>query len=585
MMKINNIKLGYKLALIYILTGILPIIMLFSFSYFQMKSILTDKDTKSVQNFLNQSVSSIEGQIRIYDNLSNYLSFNETISKIVRYDYDNEYEMYTQFVQTFDPMVSSIKYFHDDINQVTIYTEGVIKHDNTIAPITDIQKEDWYNTACDSIQIEWFAKMSDKKLFSARRMPTFYNNHMLGIMYIDVNYDKIFSAFEENTSDNYGIILVDNYNNDVFEYNNFSGKYKGCELNSRKLLDICNNGQWENDILKDKKRDYLIIKKDISLTGWTAYVYEPASQAIHYTQPIIMTFIVASVLAIGASILSILFTSKFITGRIKLLEHNMHEVEKGNFDITVVSDDKDEIGELVHGFGNMVNKINNLITQVYQGKINQKEYEMRALRAQINPHFLYNSLSLINWKAIEYEQQDISDITLALSNYYRTSLNKGRNTLSIRMEIMNMTSYLDIQKVMHDNSFDVIVNVNENIYEYETLNLILQPLVENAIDHGIDLKTDGRGVITVNGEIVHDDVDGKSLIMLTVEDNGVGMTQQEADKVLTVNSNGYGARNVNERIKLYYGEEYNMQVFSEIGVGTKVVIKFPARKYISQDGQ
>ena len=579
-MRINNIKLRYKLAIIYLITGFLPIVILFSFSYVQMKKILTDRDAKSVQSYLNQSVESIDGQIQIYNNLSNYLSFNETISKIVSYDYDSEYDMYMQFAQTFDPMVSSLKCFHNDINQVTIYTDNVVKHDNTIAPISDISDKKWYAAAYGSIDVKWFADAADKELFSARRMPTFYNDKLIGIMYINVDYDNVFSVFKENTSDNYGIIIVDGNGNEVFSYNGFSDKYKDCELDTQGIISISDDGSWDNDILKDKKSGYSIVRKALASTGWMAYVYEPASQAMHSTQPIFMMFIVASVIAVIASIMSIVFTSKFVTGRIKRLEDNMHEVEKGNFDITVTSDDKDEIGELIHGFGDMVTKINNLITQVYQGRINQKEYEMRALMAQINPHFLYNSLSLINWKAIEYEQQDISDITLALSNYYRTSLNKGKNTLSVRMELMNMTSYLDIQKVMHDNSFDVVVDVSEKIYDYETLNLILQPLVENAIDHGIDLKTDGRGIITIKGDFRQED-DGEEFIVITVSDNGIGMSQEEADKILTVNSGGYGARNVNERIKLYYGEEYSMKIYSEVGRGTEVVIRFPAKKYIN----
>ena len=124
---------------------------------------------------------------------------------------------------------------------------------------------------------------------------------------------------------------------------------------------------------------------------------------------------------------------------------------------------------------------------------------MQALRAQINPHFLYNSLSLINWKAIESGQEDISRITLELSNYYRTSLNKGRNTLTLEQELSNVRSYLQIQQLMHDGDFDVEIDVAAEILQYESLNLILQPLVENAIDHGIDLKTEGRGRITIRG--------------------------------------------------------------------------------------
>lgn len=196
---------------------------------------------------------------------------------------------------------------------------------------------------------------------------------------------------------------------------------------------------------------------------------------------------------------------------------------------------------------------------------------MRALQAQINPHFLYNSLSMINWKALEAEQEDISQITLSLSTFYRTALNKGKNILLVKDEIANIKSYLDIQLAMHDNSFDVVYDIDESILKYETLNLILQPLLENAIGHGIDVKTDGRGEIRIEGKENGDFLD------FTVSDNGVGMTKTQAALILSKSSNGYGVSNVNERIKLYYGEEYAVKIESTPGTGTKVMLHFPKR--------
>ena len=203
---------------------------------------------------------------------------------------------------------------------------------------------------------------------------------------------------------------------------------------------------------------------------------------------------------------------------------------------------------------------------------------MRALSAQINPNFLYNSLSLINWKAIEYEQEDISEITLALSNYYRTSLNKGKNTLSFEQELSNMQSYLKIQQIMHDNSFDVVINVSEDVLPCESLNLILQPLVENAIDHGIDLLTDRKGIITVEAELQTDE-DGNKLVCVKVSDNGAGMDRETVENFLTAQSKGYGSRNVNDRIRLYYGDNYHLEVQSTPDDGTTITIKFPAKPY------
>jgi two-component system sensor histidine kinase YesM len=197
---------------------------------------------------------------------------------------------------------------------------------------------------------------------------------------------------------------------------------------------------------------------------------------------------------------------------------------------------------------------------------------MRALQAQINPHFLYNSLSLINWKAIEAGKEDISKLTLALSSFYRTSLNRGNNILTIERELENMESYLKIQSCMHDDSFDVILDVDEDIYPYETLNLILQPLVENSIEHGIDLLEDRKGYIKIIGRM------DEEKIYLIVEDNGIGIEPEVLASILEFKTRGYGVRNVNERITLYYGEEYRLQIESEVGKGTRSTITIPKRK-------
>ena len=211
-----------------------------------------------------------------------------------------------------------------------------------------------------------------------------------------------------------------------------------------------------------------------------------------------------------------------------------------------------------------------LIKEVYVSKIVQKELEMKALQAQINPHFLYNTLSLINWKALTAGEEDISKMTLAMSTFYRTALNKGKNTLSVEDELKNTKAYLEIQSMIHDNDFDYEIIVEPEILGYESLNLILQPFVENAIAHGIERKTDGgRGRITIRGWSKDD------CVWFSVEDNGEGMSRQTASQILTMDSKGYGVRNINERIQLFYGEEYKVEVESELGKGTKMILHFP----------
>ena len=575
--KINDIRLQNKLVIIYVVTGLIPLIVLFVFAYCQMRNILMDRDLKSIKGTIEQSVTTVDGQIEVYDNLSNYITFNDTLSGVLSYDYKSTYEMYNQIVTTFDPMLSSLKYFHNDINRVTIYVDKAIKHDTTIAPIEEIKDRPFYNSAAESTKIQWFVDEDSRTLVSARKMSTLDQLGILGIMYIDVDYDSMMSSFTGGLEQNCGMVVLDAdgkviCSSDTFENNNT--RYR---LNSKKLLSLIDGAEWDNDTCGNTE-GYSVVKKESSVTGWTVYVYEPRKLVLRSANSMITMIVVAFVVAVAGAAAASIFTTGLITRRINKLKNSMAKVENGDFDAVINTQDKDEIGDLIHSFNSMTTQIKNLITQVYEGRISQKESEMRALRAQINPHFLYNSLSLINWKAIEYEQEDISEITLALSNYYRTSLNKGKNILSFEQELSNMQSYLKIQQIMHDNSFDVVINVSEEVMPCESLNLILQPLVENAIDHGIDLLTDRKGVITVEAKMQTDE-EGKKLVCVTVSDNGVGMDKETAQNFLTVQSKGYGARNVNDRIRLYYGESYHLEVQSIPDEGTTITIKFPAKPY------
>ena len=229
-----------------------------------------------------------------------------------------------------------------------------------------------------------------------------------------------------------------------------------------------------------------------------------------------------------------------------------------------------EISQISDGVNDMMERITQLTESIQREMKAKHATQLQYLFAQINPHFLYNSLSLINWKALEIGSDDISKATLALSRYYRTSLNKGKNTMSIREEIDNVRSYLQIQEMFHDYSFTVKMDVAEDILDYRTLNLILQPLAENAIAHGIDRRRGSEpGVITISGRRDGD------CVVLSVADNGVGMEQEKAQTILTEKSSGYGVRNVNSRIQLEYGEAYGLSIESEPGKGTKVTVRIP----------
>lgn len=551
----KNMKFQNKLLLTYFMIGIVPVVIIGLFCYTQTRNILIDREQKNMQTNLTQAVTNMDNQVKIYNNLSDYLAYNQTISQVIGYDYKNNLEKYEQYTKVLDPMLSSLKYFHSDLSRITLYIEdNEVKHDTTLDSIDEIKETDWYQTIKDTNtkDIYWFYNEKDRNVISVRNMQSLESLNMDGVLYLELPSSNLFDNLNNLSDSDYGVVVEDEDKNILYSY----------QKGNIEKLSIAKS--------REKESEYAVVHSKSSV-NWNVCLYKTNSVIYENISSIVFVLVGVVIFCVILSILASAMVSKVMVSRIVRLKKNMNAVEAGKMEIMVTTDSQDEVGDLIRGFGNMITRINNLIEKVYKGELLQKEYEMKALQAQINPHFLYNSLSLINWKALEAGQADISRLTLLLSTFYRTALNKGNNVLSIGEEIKNMRSYLDIQLMMHDNNFDVDIDVSDEINQYATLNLVLQPLVENAIDHGIDLKEDGRGKITITGKEQEED------IYIIVSDNGVGMEKEKADAILTTHSKGYGLRNVEERIVLFFGAEYGLTVESEIGKGTSISIHMPKR--------
>lgn len=559
----NGIKLRYKLAIFYSLFCFLPVMLLFWLSFLQMRSIIDDKGKMNLQSYLQQSVSSMDRTLDGYNSLSDYIAFDRTLAEVFSMEYGTPYEQYEQLTQKVDPILRTASYFHGGMQQITIYTDnGMVKHDTTVAPVSEIEETDWYQKTLEHPGLNWFANYQEETLFSARKLAFSGAREGVNILYMDVDYQKLFTPYAETLISECGLYITDQDGKLVFEESRFSGKNQNYDLTYSEFLEQRDRGS----------TDYIILCEQSNTTGWTVWLYQPVGLAGEAMRPIGVMAGVTILICIFAAVLAYFITSGMVSSRIERLTHFMQEVQEGSMDMQMESDDRDEIGMLYRGFGSMMKRIRTLINEVYLSKITQKEAELKALQAQINPHFLYNTLSLINWKALAAGEEDISRMTLALSTFYRTALHRGRNVLQVETELSNTRAYLEIQSMLHDGDFDYEIEAQTEILQCESLNLILQPLVENAIHHGIEEKTDGRGKITVRGW------KEDNCVWFMVEDNGVGMEQEVADKILTMESKGYGVRNVDERIRLCYGEKYAMKVESVVGKGTKMTIHFPARR-------
>ena len=284
--------------------------------------------------------------------------------------------------------------------------------------------------------------------------------------------------------------------------------------------------------------------------------------------------------AVAFSMVAAWSLSRSIYTPIKKLHDVTTTITKNDLQALMTSDNVDEITELGMSFNIMIGKIKELLDSKIKEQENLKKAELRALQAQINPHFLYNTLDTIIWMAESKKTDDVVKIVSALSNFFRISLSKGMDWITISEELERIRSYLTIQQIRYRDILDFQIDVDDGVSENTILKLILQPLVENALYHGIKNKRQG-GTIIVRAK-----PKGSDEVQIEVEDDGIGFTPEklaqlraelEDDTGDIKLESGFGIGNVNKRIRLYYGKPYGLTVESEYTTGTRVTLVIPAK--------
>lgn len=285
--------------------------------------------------------------------------------------------------------------------------------------------------------------------------------------------------------------------------------------------------------------------------------------------------VIAAATAIVAILLSVTFSANF-TKPITKLSRLMKRAQTGDLTVHFNNLYEGEIGQLGDAFNSMVDKINELLKLVYKEQKDKREAELKILHEQIKPHFLYNTLDTIQWMAKEYNARDIVNIVLALSNFFRISLSDGKEYISLKQEVDMVKSYLDIQKFRYEDLFDYETEFEPSILKCHVLKLSLQPLIENALYHGIKESDREHGTIWLTGTLENEDE-----IVLKVEDDGAGMSREKMEELNHILSckerekdmNAFGTLIVNDRIKMAYGDRFGLHYESRQGGGTVAVLR------------
>ncbi|SHH91106.1 sensor histidine kinase [Clostridium grantii] len=568
--------------LIYFASLIIGIIILLDAIFYLLSY---DVIINEAEEYSAQIVTQIGRNIEYYANYMNDISYiinsDTKIKELLSEDKNLGEESY---VKKESSVLNSIMKARNDIVSIYVFCEnGIIISNDTNY---ELKKNIEYTT------LDWYKKAilaKEKSVFSYSHVQNFIedkynwvvslsnkitdstNEKILGVTVIDINY-KVFSDLckEVELGKRGYVYIVDKYGEIIYHpkqqliYSNIKTEDISRVLKS-------NDGSYSESIDKEKR---LITVKTIPTVEWKVVgVTYMADILIGKEKLIHLIFAITIICLIIATLVSIKISKK-ISKPIKELETAMKEVENGAIDIEIQILGHDEVAHLGEAFSNMIKRIKYLLIQVEEDQAHIRKSELKALYAQINPHFLYNSLETIIWAGEKEDYHKVVQMTSSLAKYFRLSLSKGKEVITINQEIEHVKNYLVIQKIRYSKKIAYEIDVDSDILYQSTLKIILQPIVENSIYHGVK-NLDKSGLIKIKGYREEND------IVLVVEDNGVGMNEELTKNILirkvddSFKTGGVGVKNVHERIQLYYGKNYGLRYESELGIGTKVYIKVP----------
>lgn len=587
--KFKNLKIRDKVLLSYLLVIFFTIATITLLSYKKSSELMEKQTINSTRQAFEQANNFISYKLNNVKDVSSLIYMNKEIQSILsksgkNYTLGEQIDDYNRLMEILLSMQNSREVFNVRlyVNNDSIYS----KSGNKILDSKDVKSEDWYKKAVENNgSITWrstyehdFRDVRGKQnvisIVRTINSEDFFGRQ-LGVISVDILEESIYKIVKQVDLTTSGKVFLADEEGIIISSD---GKEPlGKNISNEKYYSKVKGEKEGYSKFKLDKDTSIVYFKQIENTNWRLIAVIPVKEILQSSNEVLRYMLVIMVvITIVAAIIAYLISGS-ITKRIRQLIKNMQKIEEDQWDVNIVVDSTDEIGVLQKNFKRMVENIKTLIEEKYQAEINKKSAELRALQAQINPHFLYNILDMICWMAMKYGADDIVYIVNSLAKFFRLSLSGGRDIVTVRDEITHVKMYLDIQMKRFADEIEGIIEVDEDIMDYATVKLILQPIVENAILHGIKESESKTGYVRITGK------KEKGLIIFQVEDDGTGMDKDTLEKLFSGTENkGYGIKNVNERIKLYFGNAYGLCYESEPGKGTIVTITFPTLPYEGQ---
>ncbi len=574
----------FKLFLSFLLLSIIPLSMAGILTNHNVSSLLNRQLSQDTSSILEQNAKVLGIFLNDLNRMGEIVSRSSTVSQFLKSKDDNEYlRSFLPLDQSFD----SIQLIRpENVGMTLISDRGFVYH---------------YGYGINRDKIEFYTADWMPKLNKLSEKPILSPLHQRPYSYIDPN-TLVFSYVKRIWStdakakgvliiDFKQSILADLFPNTYFRKDSSSDREAGLLITNDKgqvlypstptpfSRDDLSFVSQSSRIVKQNDETYQLVTLFDQETGWTLTGYFEEKTLYQPIQSIHDSIYWIVVPSIVFCLLASLFISHRISTPVRLLQRLMKKAGRGDFQ-QIAFTSQDEIGELGRGFNQMVQKIEELLRQIYQEQNQKRRAEMAALQSQINPHFLYNTLESINSLARKHKETQISKMIVHLGRLMRLSISTFDEMIPIHQELDYVSHYIELHKYRFPKSLTYSIEIDEEIRRLYTVKWILQPIVENAILHGLESrKTDGH--IAICGWIAEDDV------FLQVSDNGAGMEPQALQELhdhvehqaeeLTKYGKKVGICNVQSRLRYHFGSAYGIQLASELGQGMTVTFKLPRR--------
>lgn len=579
----------YKVFLSYffLITGLL--ILVITVNGYRMTQKELRQGVYSGTNTLNQTASYIQYRVQEINGIINVITYSDTIKQAL---IDGE-NYYSHSVANWNIQTSrGIKeilygsYTSSDIAQIRLYaTSGELSFEATdrFQNLSDEHKAQWYDRTANApgnyiwLPSSFFSDNTEKPtILMVSRIAALDNmKKYLGYI-ISTIPESTFSQIlnQASTTENTSVVLF-NSHGEVIVQNDSCIPF----FTPDKVMQMASDYQLgEKDSLKEIQyggSSYLVGLRSIDKSDWTLAIMIPSADLLASSGQLLHQMILLVFVVLLFCMPIIYMTSRSLTSRIVLLKKQMADFSHGIIVPEKIDNGNDEIGDLTDSFYHMQVQIQKLMKEQYEQGVSIKDLELQVLQSQINPHFLYNTLDMIYWMGIRNQAPEVSRAASELGAFYKLSLGNGESIVTLEDEIRHIEAYVDIQNLRFNNSITLQNNIPLSLYPYQIIKVTLQPLVENAITHGIREKDSESGTISLDAAKV------ESELHITVSDDGVGMTKERLLHIFNKRNHssghGYGVWNIHERIKLTYGAPYGLQYDSAPGMGTKVTIILPLR--------